>query len=53
MVKKFTKRQLLDQCGFTTEETQVILDYQKKLPIFVENYNTEGFVSMQEICIKN
>nr|DAF93857.1 MAG TPA: AntA/AntB antirepressor [Siphoviridae sp. ctZd434] len=43
MVKKFTKRQLLDQCGFTTEETQVILDYQKKLPIFVENYNTEGF----------
>lgn len=37
MIKKFSKRQLMDQCGFTIEETQVILDYQKKLPILVEN----------------
>lgn len=37
MIKKFTKRQLLDQCGFTVEETKIILDYQKKLPILVEN----------------
>lgn len=37
MVKKFTKRQLLDQCGFTAEETQIILDYQKELPILIED----------------
>ena len=42
MVKKFTKRQLLDQCGFNAEETQIILDYQKKLPILVEN-EEDGF----------
>lgn len=37
MIKKFTKRQLLDQCGFEVEEAQIILDYQKKLPVLVEN----------------
>lgn len=43
MLKKFTKRQLLDQYGFTAEETQVILDYQKNLPILVENDDMGGF----------
>ena len=43
MIKKFSKRQLLDQCGFNAEETQIILDYQKKLPILVENDSVEGF----------
>lgn len=43
MIKKFNKRQLLDQCGFTAEEAQIILDYQKKLPILVENDEVEGF----------
>lgn len=43
MIKKFNKRQLLDQFGFTTEEAQIILDYQKKLPILVENDEVEGF----------
>lgn len=43
MVKKFTKRQLLDQCGFETEEAQIILDYQKKLPVLVENEDIDGF----------
>ena len=43
MVTKFTKRQLLDQCGFTADETKIILDYQKKLPILVENDGTDGF----------
>ena len=33
MIKKFNKRQLLNQCGFTAEEVQIILDYQKKLPV--------------------
>lgn len=42
MVTKFTKRQLLDQCGFTAEETKIILDYQKILPILVESEN-DGF----------
>lgn len=40
MVKKFTKRQLLDQCGFTAEEAQIILDYQKELPILLEDNDT-------------
>lgn len=43
MIKRFNKRQLLDQCGFTIEESQIILDYQKKLPILVENDKVEGF----------
>lgn len=33
----------MDQCGFTAEETKIILDYQKKLPILVENDGIEGF----------
>ena len=40
MIKKFTKRQLLDQCGFTAEETQIIVAYQKKLPILLEDNDT-------------
>lgn len=43
MNKTFTKRQLMDQYGFTAEETKIILDYQKKLPILVENDGIEGF----------
>lgn len=42
LIKKFTKRQLLDQCGFTADETQKILEYQKKLPILNES-EEEGF----------
>jgi len=40
MIKKFNKRQLLDQCGFTAEDVQVILDYQKRLPILLEDNDT-------------
>lgn len=40
MIKKFNKRQLLDQCGFTAEEVKVILDYQKRLPILLEDNDT-------------
>jgi len=36
MIKKFDKRQLLDQCGFTADEAQIILYYQKKLPILLQ-----------------
>ena len=42
-MKKFNKRQLVDQCGFTPDETKTILDYQKKLPILVENDNMDNF----------
>lgn len=28
---------MIDQCGFTAEETNIILEYQKKLPIFVNS----------------
>lgn len=37
MLKRFNKRQLIDQCGFTAEETQVILDYQKSMPVLLED----------------
>ncbi|MEY8352588.1 antA/AntB antirepressor family protein [Lachnospiraceae bacterium 54-53] len=37
MVKKFSKRQLLDQCGFDVDEAKIILEYQKKLPVLAEN----------------
>ena len=40
MVTKFTKRQLMDQCGFTSDETKVILEYQKRLPVLLEDNNT-------------
>jgi phage anti-repressor protein len=43
MIKKFNKRQLLDQCGFNAEETQIILDYQKKLPILIDDGNNGDF----------
>jgi len=43
MVKKFTKRQLLDQCGFETEEAQIIFDYQKRLPVLAENDDVNDF----------
>jgi len=46
MIKKFTKRQLLDQCGFNAEETQIILAYQKKLPILAE---TDG--NLKHFCV--
>lgn len=40
MTTCFTKRQLVDQCGFTADETKIILDYQKKLPILLEDNDT-------------
>ena len=43
MAKPFSKRQLVDQLGFSAEEAYVILDYQKKLPILVDNDSIEGF----------
>lgn len=53
MIKKFNKRQLLDQCGFTAEEAQIILDYQKKLPILVENDDVDGFcVNARDLWIQ-
>jgi phage anti-repressor protein len=43
MLKKFNKRQLLDQCGFNAEETQIILEYQKKLPILIDDEYIDNF----------
>ena len=43
MLNKFNKRQLVDQCGFTADEAKIILEYQKKLPILIENNDTDGF----------
>lgn len=42
-MKKFNKRQLVDQCGFTSDEAKIILEYQKKLPILVDNDDTDEF----------
>lgn len=58
MIKKFTKKQLLDQCGFSAEEAKIILDYQKKLPILVEdNGDIEHFCVnasdlYNQLCVK-
>ena len=30
----------MDQCGFTSDETKVILEYQKRLPVLLEDNNT-------------
>lgn len=43
MSKIFTKRQLLEQSGFNAEETKIILDYQKTLPILFDKEDTSGF----------
>ncbi len=43
MSKGFTRKQLVNQCGFSQEEADLILDYQKKIPILVENDGIEGF----------
>lgn len=40
MFKKFNKKQLIDQCGFTKDEAEIILNYQKKLPILLEENDT-------------
>ena len=38
----FSKRQLVDQWGFTADEAILILQYQKTLPIIVENDGVDG-----------
>jgi phage anti-repressor protein len=43
MIKQFTRKQLQEQLGFDTGETKIILEYQKKLPVLVENDDIEGF----------
>lgn len=56
MIKKFTKRQLMDQCGFTVEETSIILEYQKKLPILVDNDDVNIWIDAKnlwtQLCVK-
>ena len=55
MVTKFTKRQLLDQCGFNAEETQIILDYQKELPILLQD--NDAWINAkdlwEQLCIRD
>ena len=43
MSKPFSKRQLVDQLGFSADEAYIILEYQKKLPILIENEEIGGF----------
>jgi phage anti-repressor protein len=40
MIKKFTRKQLQEQLGFNAEKTQLILEYQKRLPILLEDNDT-------------
>jgi len=37
MIKNFTRKQLQEQLGFEAEKTSLILEYQKKLPILLED----------------
>ena len=39
----FFKRKELERLGCTKEEIELVLDYQKRLPILVENESVEGF----------
>lgn len=43
-MKKFTKKILIDQCGFTESEAYLIMDYQKKIPLLSETNDVEGFI---------
>ena len=42
MEKGFTKKQL-ERIGCSNEEVQLVLDYQKRLPVLVNNEDVEGF----------
>ena len=42
MEKGFTKKQL-ERIGCSNEEIQLVLDYQKRLPVLVNNEDMEGF----------
>ena len=42
MEKGFTKKQL-ERIGCSNEEIQLVLDYQKRLPVLVNNEDVEGF----------
>ena len=42
MEKRFTKKQL-ERIGCSNEEIQLVLDYQKRLPVLVNNEDVEGF----------
>lgn len=55
MNRKFTRRQLVEQCGFTSEETQIILDYQKELPILLEDNDTwiNSKDLWRQLCVKD
>ena len=39
--KIFTKRELLEKLNFTDEQADIVMQYQKKLPILLGEY--EGF----------
>lgn len=40
---KFTKKNLIDQLGFKEEDAEIVLQYQKKLPILAELEDIDGF----------
>lgn len=42
-MKKFSKRQLVDQIGLSLEDAQLVLDYQNQLPVIIENDGLSGF----------
>ena len=42
MVTKFTRKEL-ERIGRTEEEIDLVLKYQKKLPVLIENNNVEQF----------
>lgn len=43
MNKIFTRKELQEQIGFNADETKIIMEYQKKLPILIENDEFDGF----------
>lgn len=55
MNRKFTRRQLVEHSGFTSEETQIILDYQKELPILLEDNDVwiNAKDLWKQLCVKD
>lgn len=43
MNRTFTRKELQEQIGFNAEDAKIIMEYQKRLPILIENDEVDGF----------
>lgn len=50
MIKKFTRKQLQEQLGFDVEKTSLILEYQKRLPILLED--NDSWIDVKNLWVQ-